>query len=39
MSFSPSTKSMIAYRIRRAAVKTGQNTHGFRGIMNLRGLF
>jgi hypothetical protein len=33
------TKSLIAYRIRRAAVKTGQITGDFHSIMNLRGLF
>jgi hypothetical protein len=39
MSKKTPTKSLIAYRIRRAAVKTGQTTGGFRSIMNLRGLF
>jgi hypothetical protein len=39
MSKKTPTKSLIAYRIRRVAVKTGQITGDFHGIMNLRGLF
>ena len=39
MSNKSPTKSVIAYRIRRAAVKTGQYTNSFHVIMDLRGLF
>jgi hypothetical protein len=39
MSKKMPTKCLVAYRIRRAAVKTGQTTGGLHRIMNLRGLF
>jgi hypothetical protein len=39
MSIFASTKTIFAYRIWRAAVKTGHTTDVFHGIMNLRGLF
>jgi hypothetical protein len=33
------TKHLVAYRIHPVAVKTGQTTGDFHGIMNMRGLF
>jgi hypothetical protein len=39
MSLQPPTKCVVAYRIRRAAVKICQTNGDLHGIMNLRGLF
>ena len=39
MSKKSPTKNLVAYRIRRVAVKTGPIMDHFYGIMNLRGLF